>query len=138
MPSGKYQRPPHHCKQCGDQNELNFYPHKRGECKSCVSARTSARQRGNSELHRRRHLKRAYGWTLETYEAELAKQHGLCALCGKPPLLGEVLRVDHNHETGEPRELIHQHCNSLLGFAREDTAILLAAIAYILRHRKGF
>jgi hypothetical protein len=69
------------------------------------------------------------------YDNTLAKQHGLCDLCGKPSLPGEVLRVDHNHETGETRGLIHQHCNSLLGFAREDTAILLAAIDYVVRYK---
>jgi Recombination endonuclease VII len=124
------------CTTCGETDERKFYPYRVFECKSCTCKRTSARQRGNTELHRRRHLMRAYGWTPEKYDTELDKQHGLCALCGKPPLPGEILRVDHNHETGETRGLIHQHCNSLLGFAREDTAILLASIQYILRYRK--
>jgi len=131
----KGSRKPRVC-HCGETNPEQFYAARSGECKTCLCVRSSTRQKGNSKLHRRRHLKRAYGWTPEKYDTELAKQHGLCALCGKPPIPGEVLRVDHDHETGEPRELIHQHCNSLLGFAREDTAVLLAAIAYILRHRK--
>jgi len=64
----------------------------------------------------------------------LAAQHGLCALCGKPPD-GEKLMVDHNHETDEVRGLIHRFCNSLLGFAREDETILFAAIKYIRRFK---
>lgn len=123
------------CNACGETDETKFYAYRAFECKKCTCVRTGAVQRGNTELHRRRHLKRAYGWTPEKYDVEISKQHGLCALCGKPPIPGEVLRVDHDHETGDPRELIHQHCNSLLGFAREDTAILLAAIHYLTRHR---
>jgi recombination endonuclease VII len=131
----KGSRKPRVC-HCGEIDPTQFYVAQASECKKCLIERTASHQRGNTELHRRRHLKRAYGWTPEKYDAELAKQHGLCALCGKPPIVGEVLRVDHNHETGETRELIHQHCNSLLGFAREDTAILMAAINYVVRHRQ--
>lgn len=123
---------------CGETRESEFYPTHRGECKKCTNTRTSARQRGNSELHRIRHLKRAYGITPEKYDEMLASQYGLCALCGKPPD-GEKLMVDHDHETDEVRGLIHRFCNSLLGFAREDVLILFAAIDYIKRHkqRKG-
>jgi hypothetical protein len=130
----KGSRKPRVCK-CGENNPNNFYASRASECKLCLQARTSKYQTGNSAFNRRRHLKREYGWTPEKYNAELIKQHGLCALCGKPPLLDEVLRVDHNHDTGDTRGLIHQHCNSLLGFAKEDTSILLAAIAYILRYK---
>jgi recombination endonuclease VII len=129
----KGSRKPRVC-HCGETNPESFYKAHASECKLCLRARTSRYQTGNKAFNRKRHLKREYGWTPEKYDSELAKQHGLCALCGKPPLPGEILRVDHSHKTGEPRGLIHQHCNSLLGFAREDTAILLAAIAYILRY----
>ena len=130
----KGSRKPRIC-SCGETNPEQFYASRASECKTCLSVRTATHQRGNKDHHQRRWLRRAYGWTLEKYNTELAKQRGLCALCGKPPLPSERLRVDHNHETGETRGLLHQHCNSLLGFAREDTAILLAAIAYVLRYR---
>jgi Recombination endonuclease VII len=136
MPKGVYKRRPRVCK-CGESNPEKFYSYSGRECKVCVRARTSKYQTGNSAFNRKRHLRRAYNWTPEKYDAELEKQHGLCALCGKPPAVGEILRVDHNHETGETRGLIHQHCNSLLGFAREDTAILLAAIDYVVRYKKN-
>ena len=125
------------CK-CGETDPDNFYIHQASECKQCLIKRTASHQKGNKQHHRKRWLHRAYNWTPEKYDSELAKQHGLCALCGKPFQKDEVPRVDHNHETGETRGLIHQHCNSLLGFAREDTAVLLAAIDYLARYRKSF
>ena len=131
-------RKPRICK-CGETNPNKFYATQASECKKCQSNRSSARQRGNHELHRARHLKRAYGWTPERYDAELAKQHGLCAMCGKPPDdtdLQKILMVDHNHETGEVRGLIHGRCNAIIGYAKEDTALLLSAIDYVIRYRK--
>ena len=100
-----------------------------------MRARTSKYQTGNSAFNRRRHLRRQYGLDEDQYEAKLAAQHGLCALCGKPPEGDKKLMVDHDHETKKFRGLVHQHCNSLLGFAREDTAVLLMAIDYLVRHK---
>jgi hypothetical protein len=49
-------------------------------------------------------------WRIQT----LAKQNGLCALCGEhlPP---EKAVSDHNHKTGQLRGAIHRSCNSVLG-----------------------
>jgi hypothetical protein len=41
------------------------------------------------------------------------------------------LAVDHNHETGQVRDLLCHNCNALLGMCREDKAVLLAAIKYL-------
>lgn len=132
----KGSRKPRIC-HCGEIGPDQFYVTHASECKWCLIARTASRQKGNHAHHQARHLHRAYNWTPEKYNSELEKQHNLCALCGKPPAKGERLRVDHDHETGEPRGLIHQHCNSLLGFAREDTTLLLSAIDYICRYKKS-
>ena len=133
----KGSRKPRICK-CGETDTKQFYAFRASECKNCVSARTSKRQRGNSKLHRTRHLKRAYGTTPEKYDTELAKQNGLCALCGKPPDptdLQKILVWDHDHKTKKFRGLIHGRCNSLLGYAQDDIKILLAAASYLI-HRK--
>lgn len=134
-----YQRPVPHCIRCGEQDATQFYKHVRSECKACSCKRNSARQKGNHEHHRRRHLRRAYGITPEFYDAELAKQHGLCALCGRPPDetdLQKILVVDHDHETRAFRGLIHGRCNCILGYAKDDTAVLMSAIDYLNHHRK--
>lgn len=60
-------------------------------------------------------LKSRYGITLEDYEALLAKQNGVCAICEQPCKTGERLSVDHNHATGVVRGLLCRGCNFRLG-----------------------
>ena len=122
------------CRKCGETRDSEFYTWSRSECKRCACTRTSARTKGHTELHRIRHLRRAYGLTPERYDEMFAQQQGLCALCSKPPD-GEKFMVDHDHSTNAVRGLIHRFCNSLLGFAKEDKKILLAAVRYIERHK---
>jgi hypothetical protein len=47
------------------------------------------------------------------YEALLAAQGGVCALCGKPPKTRR-LSVDHDHKTGTVRGLLCFRCNRAL------------------------
>lgn len=66
----------------------------------------------------------------------VAAQNGVCAICGN----GETskrqrsLSVDHDHETGAVRGLLCNRCNPMLGYARDDIAILQAAISYLQTH----
>jgi hypothetical protein len=43
------------------------------------------------------------------------------------------LSIDHNHETGEVRELLCGDCNTAIGMAKEDPEILQAMISYLKR-----
>ena len=59
---------------------------------------------------------------LAIYEFELAraarkaktrrKVAGTCAYCGEP---GSDLVIDHDHETGQVRGLVHRSCNAKIG-----------------------
>lgn len=67
-------------------------------------------------------LKRKYGMTIEDYEARLAKQGAICALCRAPFGAAVTTRpvVDHDHKTGTVRGILHQRCNTILGFLRDS------------------
>jgi hypothetical protein len=43
--------------------------------------------------------------------------------------------VDHDHETGEVRELLCKLCNWAIGFLREDPEVTAAATEYLLRYK---
>src|SRR5690606_19146421 len=77
------------------------------------------------EYKRQRYLKTTYGITLDEYNELFAAQDGCCASCGvHQSELSKPLFVDHDHETGEIRGLLCQHCNTALGYARDDVNIL--------------
>jgi len=80
-----------------------------------------------------------FGITLAEYDAMFEAQDGVCAICGKPETrkYGETvtrLCVDHNHATGKVRSLLCTKCNAMVGFADEDTDILLKTSEYLRRH----
>jgi len=81
---------------------------------------------------------RRYGLTLESYNAMLAAQSNLCALCGRPFDVdgnrGSRPSVDHDHATGEVRAVIHIGCNMALGLFQDDPELLYAAIAYLAKY----
>lgn len=62
----------------------------------------------------------------------LREQHGRCAICNRRMTKPNV---DHCHRTNKVRQLLCSFCNRLLGDAKENTAILKAAINYLRRHQ---
>jgi hypothetical protein len=70
-----------------------------------------------------------YGITLADYALMVARQGGLCAICRTKPK--KRLAVDHNHKTKQVRRLLCGHCNSMIGFGRDDPAILDEGAAYL-------
>lgn len=79
------------------------------------------------------HLKHKYGRTLADKQAQYEKQQGLCGLCGSP-LPEDVMQChwDHDHKTGQMRDLLHKYCNQLLGWIENDLAP--KAFEYIERY----
>ncbi len=78
-------------------------------------------------------LKKQYGLTLEQYNAMLADQHGLCAICKKPPTKRR-LDVDHDHADGHVRQLLCERCNKGLGCFEDRLELLEAALRYMRKH----
>lgn len=89
-------------------------------------------------------LKRAYGITLDEYEAMLARQDGGCAICGGTNASGRNLYVDHDHSCCPGgtscgrcvRALLCDPCNRSIGLMRDDPARLEAAAAYVRQYAR--
>ncbi len=114
-------------------------------CKMCKNRQRKAGYQGKTEKERQQersaHLARKYNLTDEEYTAMEARQQGLCAICHKPEprkLKGTPLRlaIDHDHKTGEVRELLCHDCNLMLGRAHDNPEILRQAIAYLEKHTR--
>lgn len=83
-------------------------------------------------------LKRKFGIGSVDYAKIKTVQGGVCAICrcdevfiNKKTGVLQELSVDHDHKTGVVRGLLCVRCNRMLGYARDDAAILLRAIAYL-------
>lgn len=102
--------------------------------------RTSPAQQARMyQYNRVRNLAR-FGLTIEDYDRMLAEQNGVCMLCGRPPKPEGIkaeskLHADHDHATGQHRDLLCSNCNKGLGCFGDDPALLRVAADYIERHR---
>lgn len=132
---------PRTCTKCGEVKPLTEFsrrgrgvymdgtPRVLSQCKVCCSAdRTRGRSREWS-------LKKTYGLTSEEYDAMLAAQGGVCALCGNASTHGKQLCVDHCHKTSKIRALLCDVCNRGLGYFKDDPEALRGAADYLEQHR---
>lgn len=81
-------------------------------------------------------LRAAYGITAAQRKAMILAQDNRCAICSNElPKDTRHVHTDHDHVTGKVRGILCAACNILLGRAKDDEAILLAAIRYLRRAR---
>lgn len=120
-------------------NCLRIHSYKNAYCKQCKSEYVKARY--NAEEKRDAHLRRTYGITAEEYDFMFFQQGGCCAICNKPEWIidpymkrPKMMVVDHNHETGEPRELLCHRCNILLGALESDRGLIRRMQKYLKKH----
>jgi hypothetical protein len=88
------------------------------------------------QWRRDRRRKDKYGLEPGQFNIMIQEQGGLCGLCGEPFTNEKPPRVDHCHQTGQVRSLLHSSCNVLIGMAGESENRLIQAIEYLQRHRK--
>lgn len=79
-------------------------------------------------------LHRGYGISGHEYREMLARQEGVCAICGGVNSDGRQLFVDHDHGTSEVRGLLCNLCNRGIGNLRDSVDLLEAAIRYLKEH----
>lgn len=85
------------------------------------------------EQKRRYNYRYRYGITVEQYERQLRRQKGVCAICSQPPPPGKRLHVDHDHGSGQVRELLCINCNRGIGIM-ETPEWFANALDYLKRH----
>ncbi len=106
-------------------------------CKECNYAQTKDKRRRKPIVHRtgtqRSHYWRNYKLTLEDYEQMLRRQGGVCAICGQQQKSGHRLSVDHDAKKGTVRGLLCHSCNMGLGYFKDSTALMTAAVYYLER-----
>lgn len=85
-------------------------------------------------------LKLFYGISIEDYEGMIKEQGGKCAICHLAPSghnsHNRSLHVDHDHATGKVRGLVCYNCNHGLGNFKDNPALLMAAMNYLLSHTR--
>lgn len=124
--------------QCSQKSCLNERLSYGTVCRECHNRRHQEWVERNRDKVRSTNLKQNYGISLEEYEELLEEQGGLCAICQRPEVqihyktgVPKNLAVDHDHETGQIRGLLCGGCNNLLAAAKDDMALLQAAIEYL-------
>jgi len=106
-------------------NPVNKERKKKNAHKSYIKNRDKCKRRMRS-----RSLIVKYGITDRQYCEKLNSQHGVCKICGRPPLC-KKLAVDHSHKTGKVRGLLCSQCNQILGLASDEPTILRLAAIYL-------
>lgn len=102
-------------------------------------ARRKADYGNNRQQYRSQQLKAKFGITTERYWEMHAAQGGVCAICKNPEQAirrGRPcdLAVDHDHGTGEVRQLLCSWCNTGLGYFRDSPELLALARQYLIEH----
>ena len=108
------------------EHELNV---ERARLERRRAAMTEADHRARSAEHHRSKLKK-YGLTPADYNDLLARQSGVCGICGKPPN-GKALGVDHCHESGRVRGLLCNDCNIGIGKLGDTAEGVQRALRYL-------
>lgn len=123
------------CARCGEPIPIpDAGPHRVKYCSAvCKKKDADARWRASAPHYNRQYL---YGMTAEEFDARLAAQGGVCAICGTPEWngKGDHPHVDHCHETSQVRGLLCRGCNNGLGNFGDDPARLRAAADYLEAH----
>jgi hypothetical protein len=131
-----------HCKNGHPRTADNLFAN--NSCKKCAAIATKAWRQAHPEkvkTYNEQHqlkktpestrayeIMRKYGLSYERYLQMLAEQKGCCMICHR---LMDAPKVDHDHDTGQVRDLLCNECNAGIGFFREDASIMESALAYL-------
>jgi len=83
-------------------------------------------------------IRKKYGISKSDWLLLLKKQKNKCAIC-QQSLSKDLSKLctDHCHKSGKIRGIVHNECNLLIGFCKENQTTLRNAIKYIQKHLKN-
>lgn len=121
------------CEGCRNKNTVKWRKNKKKE-----SPETEKEMKEYQRYHNRKcHLKTTYGLNIEDYNRMFEQQDGKCAICGSKDtgnIKQKNLSVDHNHKTGQIRQLLCCNCNRTAGNIEMNLEIVDKIRLYLLRH----
>lgn len=106
------------CAICGPESEIKI---KTGKPRCLVSYKNAYKHKNRDNTQQ----KTPYGITWA--EAKEIRERSVCAICGSV----KRLVIDHDHETGVIRGVLCHDHNVALGFFKDNTHHMLAAIQYL-------
>jgi hypothetical protein len=94
-----------------------------------------AGRKKDPEKQRAAGLMRRYSLSVSEWDSMFYRQGFCCDICGLHDIdYSGRWHTDHDHATGEVRGILCQHCNSMLGYARDNSHTLAQAIHYLEKH----
>lgn len=104
----------------------------RPRCRECSVAKSRKYYAENKERIREEFKCRLYGLETGDYDRMYRNQEGKCKIC---EVTKDVLNIDHNHTTGEVRDLLCHNCNVGLGHFEDSVSLLREALIYLENHQ---
>lgn len=101
------------CEGCGETFTTRV--HAGGYRQRYCSSRCGQHSYYSEELHKLTNNVKQYGISAEDYLDLVAKQGGVCAICGRGPK-NNRLSIDHDHNTGRVRGILCAPCNRHVGY----------------------
>ncbi len=88
-------------------------------------------QNPNKRKWRLEHNIRKYGLDIKQLEEMFLLQEAKCAICQCEFTTRRKMHIDHDHKTGQIRQLLCNHCNVGLGMFKETELLLERALSYL-------
>lgn len=122
----------HFCKAKSSYTGYNY------RCKPCQKISTVVRRVTRKKTNQP--VVHLLGLTQDEYNRKFEAQGGVCAICGQPETgtagvykTPRRISIDHNHDTGQIRDLLCYQCNSGLGYFKDNPELLEKAANYLKR-----
>lgn len=113
-----------YCNAC----EAKYREENRETYRARSRKRSKRRRKETPEYVKSKILQTRYGISLEERNDMEALQNGKCLICN---IIPKRLVVDHCHSSGRVRGLLCDHCNTGLGYFKDNPETLMAAIRYL-------